>query len=52
VSELASYPDYPFSPKRFDRGNGIGLSYLDEGPAEADPAAEAPLPPPPPPAEQ
>jgi cis-3-alkyl-4-acyloxetan-2-one decarboxylase len=37
VSELASYPDYPFTPKRFDRGNGIGLSYLDEGPAEADP---------------
>ncbi len=37
MSELASYPDYPFTPKRFDRGNGIGLSYLDEGPAEADP---------------
>ena len=37
MSELAFYPDYPFSPKRFDRGNGIGLSYLDEGPAEADP---------------
>jgi haloalkane dehalogenase len=37
VSELASFPDYPFNPKRFDRGNGIGLSYLDEGPAEADP---------------
>jgi haloalkane dehalogenase len=37
VTEPASYPDYPFSPKRFDRGKGIGLSYLDEGPAEADP---------------
>jgi cis-3-alkyl-4-acyloxetan-2-one decarboxylase len=37
VSELASYPDYPFTPKRFDRGNGIGMSYLDEGPADADP---------------
>ena len=37
MSELASYPDYPFSPKRFDRGKGIGLSYLDEGPADADP---------------
>ncbi|MFZ9347913.1 MAG: alpha/beta fold hydrolase [Arenimonas sp.] len=34
---MASFPDYPFTPKRFDRGNGIGLSYLDEGPAEADP---------------
>lgn len=37
MTEPASYPDYPFSPKRFDRGKGIGLSYLDEGPAEADP---------------
>ena len=37
MSEPASFPDYPFTPKRFDRGNGIGLSYLDEGPADADP---------------
>ena len=37
MSELAFYPEYPFTPKRFDRGDGIGLSYLDEGPAEADP---------------
>lgn len=37
MSEPVSYPDYPFTPKRFDRGNGITLSYLDEGPADADP---------------
>ena len=24
-------PDYPFAPKRFDRGDGIEMSYLDEG---------------------
>lgn len=23
---------YPWTPKRFDRGDGIGLSYIDEGP--------------------
>ena len=37
MTDLAFYPDYPFSPKRFDRGNGISLSYLDEGPADAEP---------------
>lgn len=37
MAELPIYPDYPFLPKRFDRGNGIELSYLDEGPATADP---------------
>jgi len=37
VAELPLYPDYPFLPKRFDRGGGIGLSYLDEGPADAPP---------------
>ena len=35
--DLASLPDYPYQPKRFDRGNGITLSYLDEGPADAPP---------------
>ena len=25
------FPDYPFNPRRFDRGNGIEMSYLDEG---------------------
>ena len=37
MAELPLYPDYPFLPKRFDRGGGIGLSYLDEGPADAPP---------------
>ena len=37
MTDLAFYPDYPFSPKRFDRGNGIHLSYLDAGPADAEP---------------
>lgn len=32
-----SYADYPFTPKKFDRGNGIQLSYVDEGAADADP---------------
>jgi len=25
------FPDYPFNPRRFDRGAGIEMSYLDEG---------------------
>lgn len=37
MAELPLYPDYPFLPKRFDRGNGIELSYLDEGAADAEP---------------
>ena len=37
MAELPLYPDYPFLPKRFDRGGGIGLSYLDEGPVDAPP---------------
>ncbi len=24
-------PDYPFQPRRFDRGDGLEMSYLDEG---------------------
>jgi pimeloyl-ACP methyl ester carboxylesterase len=24
-------PDYPFVPRRFDRGDGLHMSYLDEG---------------------
>lgn len=35
--ELTSYPDYPFTPKKFDRGNGIQLNYIDEGPVDAAP---------------
>lgn len=26
-----NFPDYPFAPRRFDRGEGIEMSYLDEG---------------------
>lgn len=37
MAELPLYPDYPFLPKRFERGNGIGLSYLDEGASDAEP---------------
>jgi len=37
VTDLAFYPDYPYSPKRFDRGNGIHLNYLDTGPVDAEP---------------
>jgi haloalkane dehalogenase len=37
VAELPLYPDYPFLPKRFDRGAGIELSYLDEGASDAEP---------------
>ncbi len=33
---LASYPDYPFIPRRFDVRPGIAMSYLDEGPAATD----------------
>lgn len=35
--ELTSYPDYPFTPKKFDRGNGIQLNYIDEGSEDAAP---------------
>ena len=35
--ELTSYPDYPFTPKKFDRGSGIQLNYIDEGPVDAAP---------------
>lgn len=37
MSEQAPYPDYPFAPNKFDRGNGIWLNYLDEGPRDAEP---------------
>ena len=31
------FPDYPFEPRRFDRGQGIEMSWLDEGPRDAEP---------------
>jgi haloalkane dehalogenase len=37
VAEQSQYPDYPFAPKTFDRGNGILLNYVDEGPLGAEP---------------
>lgn len=32
--DTSNFPDYPFTPKRFDRGDGIHMSYLDEGPED------------------
>ena len=37
MTGLLQYPDYPFTPKTFDRGDGIQLNYLDEGDADAEP---------------
>ncbi len=37
MTELATYPNYPFAPKKFDRGNGIQLNYVDEGSVNAAP---------------
>lgn len=31
-----SYPDYPFTPHRFDVRPGIAMSYLDEGPRDGE----------------
>ncbi len=31
-----TYPDYPFTPKRFDVRPGIAMSYLDEGPTDGE----------------
>src|SRR5687767_260518 len=30
------YPDYSFTPRRFDARPGIAMSYLDEGPADGE----------------
>ena len=32
-----NFPDYPFTPKRFEVRPGIAMSYLDEGPRDAPP---------------
>lgn len=32
---LTHYPDYPFTPQRFEVRPGIAMSYLDEGPRDA-----------------
>ena len=34
--DAARFPDYPFTPRRFNVRPGIGMSYLDEGPAGAE----------------
>lgn len=31
-----NYPDYPFTPQRFDVRRGIAMSYLDEGPRDGE----------------
>ena len=31
-----NFPDYPFTPKRFDVRPGIAMSYLDEGPRDGE----------------
>ena len=32
----ATFPDYPFTPQRFDVRPGIAMSYLDEGPRDGE----------------
>ncbi len=34
--DLTKLPDYPFTPKRFNTGNNICMSYLDEGPRDGE----------------
>ena len=34
--DAARFPDYPFSPRRFDVRPGIAMSFLDEGPVSED----------------
>src|SRR3546814_11896338 len=31
-----TYPDYPFTPQRFEVRPGIAMSYLDEGPRDGE----------------
>ena len=35
----ASFPDYPFTPRRLEVRPGIAMSYLDEGPGDGEVAA-------------
>ena len=37
AARARTFPDYPFTPHRFEVRPGIGLSYLDEGPRDAPP---------------
>jgi pimeloyl-ACP methyl ester carboxylesterase len=34
---VTNFPDYPFTPKKFEVRPGLSMSYLDEGPREAPP---------------
>ena len=34
---MSDFPDYPFTPKRFEVRPGLSMSYLDEGRADAPP---------------
>ena len=36
TSANADFPEYPFSPRRIELRPGISMSYLDEGPRDAD----------------
>ena len=31
-----TFPDYPFTPNRFEVRPGIAMSYLDEGPRDGE----------------
>src|SRR3546814_1255673 len=35
-SKSMTYPDYPFTPQRFEVRPGIAMSYLDEGPRDGE----------------
>jgi pimeloyl-ACP methyl ester carboxylesterase len=37
AARARTFPDYPFTPQRFERGGGLILSYLDEGARDAPP---------------
>jgi cis-3-alkyl-4-acyloxetan-2-one decarboxylase len=37
AARARTFPDYPFTPQRFERGGGLALSYLDEGARDAPP---------------
>ena len=36
MTATASFPDYPFTPQRFEVRPGISMSYLDEGPRDGE----------------
>lgn len=36
MTTSAQFPDYPFTPQRFDVRPGVAMSYLDEGPRDGE----------------